>query len=71
MAVCLGFADRMILVNQRGAKKEGIFETIVCNTREFDTFDQIRSTPSIALKVPDFGFLPVQPNENSVALLKG
>ena len=41
MAVSLGFKDRMILVNQRCAKKEGIFEIMVSNTDEFDTFDEI------------------------------
>jgi hypothetical protein len=41
VAVSLGFKDRMILVNQRGAEKEGIFKIMVCNTDEFDTFDQI------------------------------
>jgi len=41
VAVSLGFEGRMILVNQRGAEREGIFKIMVCNTDEFDTFDRI------------------------------
>jgi hypothetical protein len=42
VAVSLGFENRMILVNQRGAKKEGIFRFMVCNA-EFDTSAEIVS----------------------------
>jgi hypothetical protein len=42
VAISLDFTDRMmILVNQRGAEKEGIFKIMVCNTDEFDTFDEV------------------------------
>lgn len=41
VAVSMGFEDRMILVNQRGARKEGIFGFMVCNTDEFDTSVEI------------------------------
>lgn len=41
VAVSLGFKDRMILVNQRCAEREGIFKIMVCNTDEFDTYDKI------------------------------
>ena len=40
VAIALGFEDRMILFNQRGAKKKGIFEFMTCNGK-FDTFAEI------------------------------
>jgi hypothetical protein len=36
IAISLGFGGRMILFNQRGAKREGIFGFMICND-EFDT----------------------------------
>jgi hypothetical protein len=40
VAVSLGFDNRMILVNQRGAKKQGIFGFMICNA-EFDSSAEI------------------------------
>jgi hypothetical protein len=40
VAVSLGFENRMILVNQRSAKREGIFGFMICNA-EFDTSAEI------------------------------
>jgi hypothetical protein len=59
MAISLDFTDEMmILVNERGAHREGIFGSMICNTDKFDTYDRIVPTikKSVALKGWDKSF---------------
>jgi hypothetical protein len=42
MAVSLGFeSKRMLLLNQKGTERGGMFDSIVSNPDEFVTFDKI------------------------------
>jgi hypothetical protein len=41
IAISLGFEDRMILVNQRGVEREGIFGFMISNPPEFSLLDEV------------------------------